>query len=111
MYGIRDTQSRRKIDDVPAPRVLQIPMTYHGAQFRAARAALGLKTREIAAGASMSMQTLNAIERAGIIQFDGDDAPRGHEAAVLRLVAYYRRQGVTFLPNAGQGIGIRFKGR
>ena len=86
-------------------------MTYYGAQFRAARAALGRKTREIAAETSMSMQTLNAIESAGPIRFEGADAPRGQEAAVLRLVAYYRRQGVTFLPNSGQGVGIRFRGR
>lgn len=112
-------------------RVLEIPekpaherepmTTFYGAQFRAARAALGLKTREIAEGATMSMLTLHAIEQAGVIRLS-DTRTRGHprrslrevdrrgdDAAVERLVDFYRRRGVAFLANTAQGPGLRFR--
>jgi hypothetical protein len=78
-------------------------MRHQAAQFRAARAALLLKTKDIAAAARMSPRTLNEIEQA-----DQKGAVPPAEAAVLRLTEFYRRQGVTFLPSKGQGFGVRF---
>jgi transcriptional regulator with XRE-family HTH domain len=75
-------------------------VTYNGTQFRMARAALGLKTREIAAGARMSMATLNTLEQCGAI---ADDVP-----AALRLAAFYVERGITFLAKVEQGPGVRF---
>ena len=78
-------------------------MRYHAGQFRAARVALLLKTKTIAAGARMSARTLNEIEQSD----RGTAMPS--EDAVQRLVEFYEGEGVTFLSNAAHGPGIRFK--
>ncbi len=96
--------SRGGVDGNSLTAVLPIPMRYHAAQFRAARAATKLGTREVASGAAMSMRTLFEIE-----QPDKLKVPKDNEAAEMRLVEFYESQGITFLPNAAQGVGIRVK--
>lgn len=79
-------------------------MKYHAAQFRAARAALGLRTRNVAAELNWSLRTLDELEHAD------DEGPRQpSDAAVAKLVAFYEGLGVTFLANNAQGVGIRLK--
>ncbi|MEI9901011.1 MAG: hypothetical protein WDN31_13720 [Hyphomicrobium sp.] len=63
-----------------------------------------MKTKDVAAGARMSQRTLNEIE-----QSDEPAAVPPSEAAVQRLVGFYEEEGVTFLPNNAQGVGIRIK--
>jgi len=79
-------------------------MKYHAAQFRAARAALGLRTRSVAAELNWSLRTLDEIEHA-----DSHNARQPSNAAVTKLVAFYEGLGVTFLANTAQGVGIRLK--
>ena len=79
-------------------------MRYHAGQFRAARGALLLKTKDVAAGARMSARTLNEIE-----QSDQDGAILPSGAAIRRLVEFYEGEGVTFLSANGQGLGVRVK--
>jgi transcriptional regulator with XRE-family HTH domain len=102
MYGSNATKSRGLLtaaDARPYPERMQ----YHAAQFRAARAALGLGTREVAAAAHMSFRTISEIEQPSAAKKEPS------EDAVARLVEFYERQGVTFLPAAAQGVGIRIK--
>lgn len=77
-------------------------MKYHAAQFRAARAALGLGLREVAAELRVSFRTLSQIE-----QPDADKTDPTEEA-LARIVAFYKSRGITFLAGTAQGPGIRF---
>lgn len=106
MYGISDTNTSGTIDRRCNEAVSKIPMKYYAAQFRAARAALRLDTRTIAAELNWSLRTVGEIEHS---DEEGARAPR--EAAFGKLAAFYERRGVTFLANTAQGIGIRLRTR
>jgi transcriptional regulator with XRE-family HTH domain len=79
-------------------------MKYPAALFRAARAALRLETREVAAEIRASLRTIAEIEHA-----DRGGARQPSDAAAARLIEFYEQRGVTFLANSAQGPGIRLK--
>src|SRR5262245_61965130 len=101
MYGSIATASRSLT--MVSGRRYSSGMRYHSAQFRAARAALDLGAREVAAAAKMSFRTLSEIEQPDAVKNGPSDA------AVARLVEFYESLGVTFLSGSSQGIGIRFR--
>ena len=84
-------------------------MQYHGLQFRAARAVTRLGVLEICAQARMSARTLANLEDAGPVSYGVRMAGLFEEATVAKLVAYYERQGVSFVAaSGGHGPGIRY---
>ena len=83
-------------------------MRYHGCQFRMARAATGLSTREICDRAAMSMSTLGRIEEAAEMDYGVKQAGRFSEETIAKLVAVFERVGVSFLPPNRHGPGIRY---
>ena len=83
-------------------------MRYCGHQFRMARAATNLSTREICELASMSMRTLANIEAAGEIEYGTKQAGRFSTETVAKLVRLFEVRGVVFLPPNRHGAGIRY---
>jgi hypothetical protein len=83
-------------------------MRYCGHQFRMARAATSMSTREICELASMSMRTLANIEAAGEIEYGTKQAGRFAEETIAKLVELYEGRGVAFLPASRNGAGARY---
>src|SRR6478736_4485385 len=94
--------------DARAEWVSLQPMRYHGCQFRMARAATDLSTREICERAAMSMRTLGSVEAADEIQYGVKQAGRFSEMTIAKLVAVFEELGVSFLPATRSGPGIRY---
>lgn len=70
------------------------------AQIRAARALVSLKQDELAAAASVSLATLNNIER-------GVSDPRS--STLLAIQRALEASGVIFIPENGEGPGVRLR--
>jgi hypothetical protein len=86
-------------------------MTYSGAQFRMARAALEIPMRDVCTGARVSMTTMVRLERADTVEYGVREKDKFEEATVEKVAAYYQMRGVTFLAASPQGAGIRYRPR
>lgn len=84
-------------------------MRYHGAQFRMARAATGLSTREVCRRAGMSMRTLQNIEQAAWLSYGQKKAEHFAPETVEKLLRVYDDAGVIFLHRSAGAIGIRYR--
>jgi hypothetical protein len=84
-------------------------MTYYGAQFRMARAALEIAMRDVCSGARVSMTTMVRLEAAGAIEYGVRQKDRFEEATIAKVVQFFEERGVTFLPGTAQGAGIRYR--
>ena len=71
----------------------------NGTQCRMARAAIGLGVRELAAAADVSPST--------ITRFEAGEALKARTVAALRAV--FESAGVIFIPENGEGPGVRLK--
>jgi len=80
-------------------------MSYHGAQFRMARAATRMSVREICAAAHMSARTVALIESGDEIEYGVRQSGKFEEETIAKLVEFYRRHGVTFVPASASRRG------
>jgi hypothetical protein len=83
-------------------------MTYFGHQFRMARAATRLQTREVCAEAEMSLRTLFNVEAADAIEYGTKQRGKFDQATIAKLVRLYQGHGVAFLSASRGGAGIRY---
>lgn len=72
-----------------------------GNQIRAARALLNLSQAEVAALAGVSVPTVKRAEGAGKVSASAE--------AMASIRAALERAGVAFLPENGEGAGVRMK--
>lgn len=69
-------------------------------QCRGARGMLGWSQEELATSSQVSISTVASFER-------GDRTPTRPNLAALRLA--FEQAGMTFVPNGGGGVGVRFR--
>lgn len=89
-------------------------MSVTGAQIRAARAFLKWTIADLAENAGVSAPTVQAIERVdGGPSIDGglkttrEYRESARQESVDKITAALVKAGITFLPDAGKGVGVR----
>ena len=72
------------------------------AQIRAARALLGWRQDDLAKAAKVGLATVARIEQ-------GEGMVQGNFSTITRIQQALERQGISFIADAGDGVGVRLQ--